>query len=108
MPGIDYKKLKEMASMADVLPVIGWEARHVEGDQRRGVCPLCNAGQTSGRRFAVRGNAWHCFGCKEGKGKSHLDLFRLATRLEIYPAALELCRRLKITVPWLTQGQPRH
>jgi DNA primase len=67
----------------------------------RGPCPLHGSRSATGRAFAahLERGVWHCFRC--GAAGNALDLWAQATGQALYPAVLELCRRLGRPVPWL-------
>jgi DNA primase len=79
----------------------GWQPRTRRGEQWRGRCPLHGSTSPTSRCFAVHlgKGVFHCFRC--GAGGNALDLYAAATRQPLYPAAVELCRRLGQAVPWL-------
>ena len=101
MARIDYRKLKMLVSMNDVVNVLQWKPVCALGGQERGKCPVHRSTNQRSRSFSVdrRGNRFQCFTCK-AKG-NQLDLFVQATGLKLYDAAVELCRRLRMDVPYL-------
>jgi DNA primase len=112
MPGIDFALLRRRLSLAQVLELIGFRATTRCGDQVRGPCPLHSAAasRSSSRRsrsFAahLERHCWHCFRC--GAGGNALDLYVAVTNLPVYAAALELCARLHLPVPWRAQQASR-
>lgn len=111
MPGIDFASLRRQVPLAQVLELVGFTALGRCGAQVRGPCPLhgSSASSASSRRsraFAahLERHCWHCFGC--GAGGNALDLYAAVTRLPLYAAALELCARLHLPVPWLRVAVP--
>jgi DNA primase len=86
--------------MRDVLALLAWQSRSRAGQQMRGACPLHGATAPTSRCFAVHlgKSIYQCFRC--GASGNALDLYAAVTGQGIYPAALELCRRLGHTVPW--------
>src|SRR5262249_20779071 len=109
MPGVCYRQLRASLSMKDVLALLGWQPRTRCGDPLRGPCPLHGSTSPPSRCFAVHvgKGVYHCFRC--GASGNALDLYAAATRQPLYAAALELCRRLGLAVPWLPadRGRPR-
>ena len=100
MAGIDYRELRRRVKMAAVLAVLAFEAVERRGEQVRGPCPLHGSGSPRSRSFAAhlgRG-VYHCFVC--GAGGNVLDLWVARTGLPLYRAALDLCERLPLEVPW--------
>ena len=107
MPGIDFALVRQQAPLAQVLELIGFRATTRRGPALRGPCPLHGATSPRSRSFAAHlgRHCWHCFGC--GAGGNALDLYAAATRQPLYAAALELCARLQLPVPWRRPARPR-
>lgn len=106
MLGIDYRKLRELVTIVAVLDALHWSPSMRNQSQGRGPCPICDAPDRK-RSFSVdrRGNRFQCFAC--GARGNQLDLFVKACKLTLYPAAIELCRRLRINVPYRQTEQRR-
>ena len=104
MRGIDFRELRALISMAEVLELIGFQAREASGQQRRGPC-LLHGSDESSRVFSVNlaKNAFQCFKC--GAAGNHLDLWAAITKQSLYQAALDLCQRLNREIPWLKSAQ---
>lgn len=101
MPGIDFKAVRALVSMAQVLEIVGFVATEVSGLQRRGPCPVHRSSSPSSRVFSVnlQKNVFRCFRC--GAEGNQLDLYAAVTRESVYQAALDLCQRLGIDPPRL-------
>ncbi len=99
MPGIDFTRLRQHVSLAQVLELIGFTATTRCGPQQRGACPVHGSTSRRSRSFAahLEKNCWHCFRC--GAGGNALDLYLAVTKLPVYEGALELCARLGVTPP---------
>ena len=106
MPGIDFREVRSLVSMAEVLELLGFHGRAASGKQLRGPCPL-HGSEESSRVFSVNlaKNTFQCFKC--GAAGNHLDLWASASKKSLYEAALDLCQRLGREVPWLRPGQRR-
>jgi DNA primase len=106
MPGIDFALLRRQLSLTQVLDLLGFQPTTRRGPQVRGPCLLHGSRSPRSRSFAahLEQHCWHCFRC--GAGGNALDLYAAATRLPLYEAALELCRRLGLTPPWLAPLRP--
>jgi DNA primase len=106
MPGVDFRQLRVLVSMSEVLELLGWQPRIRRGEQLRGPCPLHGSRSATSRCFAVHvgKKVYHCFGC--GASGNVLDLYAAATGQTLYQAALELCGRLGHTVPWRQRRTP--
>lgn len=104
MPGIDFRKVRALVSLGDVLELLGFVPRTSAGDQRRGVCPLHRFASRTSRVFSVNlaKNAFRCFQC--GAAGNQLDLWAAATKLSLHEAAEDLCRRLHHPIPWIQPG----
>jgi DNA primase len=101
MPGIDYREARARVRLAEVLELIGFEARSGFGDQLRGPCPVHGSRSATSRSFAAHlgKGVWHCFRCKAGGNV--LDLWSAVSKLPLYAAVLDLYTRLGREVPWL-------
>jgi DNA primase len=100
MPRLDFRAVRARVSMAEVLQLLGFEARGASGKQLRGPCPL-HGSAASSRVFSVHlaKNTFRCFKC--GAEGNHLDLWASATKKSLYAAALDLCHQLNREIPWL-------
>jgi DNA primase len=101
MPLIDLRAARSEISLAQVLELLGWRACRRHGEQVRGPCPIHGSRSPTSRSFSAhlgRG-VWRCFVC--GARGNTLDLWVKASSQGLYPAVLELYRRLGREVPWL-------
>ena len=101
MPGIDFRAIRDMVSMSDVLQLLDYHSSTILGDNLRGPCPVHRSKSTTSRSFAVnlKRKVYHCFSC--GAAGNHLDLFAACTQKRVFDAALELCQKLHRPVPWI-------
>lgn len=101
-PAIDFAAVRAALTIAQVLALLGFVPRSDHAGQQRGACPLHGSTSGTARCFSVNTQAhtFHCFKC--GRSGNALDLWAAANRLPIYEAALDLCQRLNIPLPWLT------
>ena len=106
MAGIDYRVLRRALRLGPVLDLLGFVPTRRAGAQVRGPCPLHGARSPRSRSFAahLERHCWPCFRC--GAGGNALDLWAAATRLPLYEAALDLCRRLNLPIPRLLARSP--
>jgi DNA primase len=104
MSAIDFREVRALVSMTEVLALLDYRPRSRFGQQLRGPCPLHGSAPSS-RVFSVHlgKNAFRCFKC--GATGNHLDLWAQATQQPLYQAALDLCQRLGRQVPWLNADQ---
>src|SRR5688572_15638449 len=107
MAGIDFRELRAAIAMRDVVALIDFVPTVVRGDQLRGPCPLHRSNNPRSTSFSISlgKNAFRCFRC--GAAGNHLDLWVAVTKLPLYEAAEELCRRLGLAVPRLVREQRR-
>lgn len=100
MPGIDYRELRNLVSMQEVLTLLAWTGVG-SGNQLRGPCPVHESNAPRSRVFSVNlaKKTFQCFKCKAAG--NHLDLWAATTRLPLFKAAVDLCERLQRPVPWL-------
>jgi len=106
MAGIDYAELRRRLTLGQVLELLGFVPSARCDAQLRGPCPVHGSHSPKSRSFAahLQRHCWHCFRC--GAGGNALDLWTAATRLPLYEAALDLCRRLHLEIPRLTARSP--
>jgi DNA primase len=100
MTGIDFCELRRRVKIGAVLELVDFRAVERRGEQLRGPCPLHGSSSARSRSFAAHlgKNVYHCFVC--GAGGNALDLWVALTGLPLYEAALALCQRLHLEVPW--------
>ena len=108
MPGVDFRAVREMISMSDVLELIGYTPSAISDNVLRGPCPIHRSQSTKSRSFAVnlKRKVFHCFCC--GAAGNHLDLYVAVTQKRLFEAALDLCRKLNRQVPWLQLNRKRN
>jgi DNA primase len=105
MPLIDMGQVKERVSFAAVLELLNWRHVRREAGWYRGGCPVHQRGREHGDCFAVREGGWKCHSC--GRHGDQLRLWAEATGQAIYPATLDLCRRLGVEIPYKRPDPPR-
>ncbi len=102
---VDYREIRRRVSIAQVLELAGWTPfrRELGGTQLRGGCPVHKSQSPRSRVFSVNPsrNIFRCFKCS-AKG-NQLDLWFSLSSLPPYEAAIDLCDRLGIDVPWLVR-----
>lgn len=100
---IDFAAVKSLIGIGAVLTLLGVEATKV---QHRGACPLHGNSSGTARCFSANldKNVFQCFKC--GQSGNALELWSKATQQTPYDAAIDLCRRLGIEVPTLTDARP--
>jgi DNA primase len=105
MAGIDFREVRVLVTMEEVLALLGFVPWSRSGPQLRGRCPL-HAGSSAAKSRPFSANlvqhSFQCFKC--GAAGNHLDLWALATGQSVYHAALDLCNKLNREVPRLVQG----
>jgi DNA primase len=101
MPGVDFRAVRDMIAMSEVLELIGYASYMIVDDVLRAPCPVHGSKSSKSRSFAVnlKRKVYHCFKC--GAGGNHLDLFATCIKMRVYDAAIELCARLHRPVPWI-------
>lgn len=101
MPGVDFDLVRSRIAMAQVLDLIGFEPVDRSGDQLRGPCPVHRSSWPSSRSFSANlaTHRYQCFKC--GSGGGQLELWAAVRGITIYEAALDLCERLGVDVPWI-------
>jgi DNA primase len=101
MPAIDFAKVRSLVSLAQVLDLLGLTDLDGTADQVRGPCPIHGSQTGKSRSFSAHlaKNMFQCFKC--GAAGNQLDLWAAATKQDIFHAAQDLCRVLKIGIPLL-------
>ena len=96
---IDYRQLRELVSIEQVLEFINWQPSATKGPQLRGPCPVHQSTNPHSRSFSVNleKNAYRCFSC-DSQG-NQLDLAAAIFGLDLHAAAIELCHRLQLNPP---------
>ena len=103
MPGVNFTAVRDAVSMSDVLRLLDFRLTSRCGDQWRGACPVHGSNSPRSRSFSVdvRRGRYHCFRC--GAHGNALDLWAAVRRLPLPEAAIELCERLGVPIPWVTR-----
>lgn len=103
MPRIDYRLLREQVAIEAVLALVDYVPVRQIGDNIRGPCPIHGSKSKRSKIFSActQRNIFQCFKC-EAKG-NQLDLWMAVSGLPIYESALELCDKLGIEPPLLTE-----
>ena len=110
MSPLDYAAIRRRIPIRCVLLLLAYEPAERRGHQWRGACPLPTcptwAGPSPARCFSVhvQRHLFQCFRC--GRSGNQLDLWTHVSGLQLYPATLDLCRRLSITPIQLSRPQP--
>ncbi len=101
MPSVDFRAVRAMVSMGEVLRLLGYPQPLPGVERWRGPCPLHRSTSSKSRTFSVhlKRNLFHCFRCKSAG--NHLDLYAAVTRQGVYQAALDLCEKLHYPIPCL-------
>ena len=105
MPLIDFGRLKQLVPLRAALDLIGWKPTRERWGQARGPCPVHSSRSTGSTTFHVTRDKWFCHKCLEGGDV--LRLWCLLHNLDAHAAAVGLCRRLGLAVPWMPRGQCR-
>ena len=103
MPRLDYRALRALIPIRAVLEELHYAPLVIRGDQWRGLCPLHGSQDSSDPCFSVhvRKHVFFCHRCH--RGGNQLDLWAAAIHLPLYSASLNLCQRLHLTPPLLSE-----
>lgn len=101
---IDFRSLRELVPMEDVLRLLEFRATARHGDQLRGPCPVHRSTNETSRSFSVNlsKGVYRCFSPCCGSKGNQLDLYAAATKLPLLEATHELCNRLGLPPPPLS------
>jgi hypothetical protein len=106
MRQVDFKALEALASIKDVLDLLGWKSVVRHGGGERGPCPVHGSSSPASTIFAHGPRGWFCHKCKQGGGA--FRLWYLVKRLDPGPeAAVALCKALGHPVPYLPRRRRR-
>jgi DNA primase len=105
MPGIDYATVRQSVPMSQVLEFLAFEPVRRSGNQLRGPCPVHRSSSPQSRSFSANlaANAFRCF--TSGASGNQLDLWRQVQGLTFLDAAVDLCQRVHLPVPWSRQSK---
>ena len=103
MAGVNFRAIRDLVSIDQVLDLLGFVAAEKVGDQVRGACPVHGATSPQSRSFSANlsKNAYRCFKC--GSQGNPLDLWAAATNQGLPQAAIDLCKKLNLEVPWIAR-----
>lgn len=103
MPGVDFDAVRSGVSMQKVLDWLGFEPKQRRGTQWRGTCPLHDTARAGGRSFSVNvvSGRFQCFHC-HARG-NQIELWAAAKGLSLFDAAVDLCQRAGLPIPWINR-----
>lgn len=101
MPGINFTELRQQITMSAVLQQIDFQPVSRCGAQWRGPCPVHGSSSPQSRSFSVNveQGRYHCHSCRSHGHQ--LELWAAIHQLDIYRAAVDLCRVCGRDVPWV-------
>jgi hypothetical protein len=101
MPGVDFRVIRSMVSILQVLELLRFVPTSARGNQVYGTCPIHGCLSRRRRCFSANlaNNGYRCFQC-DSKG-NQLDLWAAATNQNLFDAAIDLCEKLHVAVPWI-------
>ena len=101
MAGVDFLAVRDSISMSSVLALLDFSPSTQEGKQLRGPCPIHISSSPTSRSFSANlaKNAFRCFTC--GAAGNQLDLWAKVRGLSLFDAAIDLCGRANVAIPWL-------
>ena len=101
MPGVDYKTVQSRVPMARALELLGLASQGVTGEQLRVPCPVHCSQSPGSRSFSVHlaREVCHCFKC--GFAGNQIQLWAALKKMTVHEAAVDLCRRAGVEVPWI-------
>lgn len=101
MPGVDFNAVRATVSMASVLEWIGFTTQSARGDQLRGRCPVHEAASRRSRSFSVNLVKGICKCHRCGFSGNQIQLWAKLHGMTTYEAALDICWRAGVQVPWV-------
>ena len=103
MPGVDFDVLRAEVSMEQVLNQLNLQPTARSGNQWHGPCPVHGSTSAGSRSFSVNLDTGRYFCHKCQSHGNALELWAAVHKLNIYDAALDLCRALGRDVPWINR-----
>lgn len=101
MPGIDFQAVQAGVPMATVLRMLRFVPRGVRGDQLRGPCPVHGSKSPRSRCFSVDLGQGVCYCHTCGFAGNQIQLWAKVQDMGVYAAAIDLCGRAGLEVPWI-------
>ena len=101
MPGVDFRAVQSLVPMAKVLELVGFVASSASDDQLHGPCPVDQSQWRRSRSFSVNVGKGVCKCHKCGFAGNQLQLWAKLKGLSVYEAAVDLCQRSGVQVPWI-------
>ena len=101
VPGVDFQMVRSLVSMSDVLALVEFVPSESSGTHCRGPCPIHGSRSQASRSFSVdlERNAFRCFQCDVSGNQ--LDFWAAVTESNLHQAAIDLCERLNLDIPWI-------
>lgn len=101
MPGVDFQAVRSRVSMQKVLDLLRFASTATRGRQVYGDCPIHQCSNPRRRSFSANlaKNNYRCFLC--GAHGNQLDLWAATTKQSLFEAAVDLCQRANVEVPWI-------
>lgn len=101
MPGVDFQAVRSRVSMQQVLDLLRFVPTATRGQQVYGDCPIHHCSNPRRRSFSANlaKNLYRCFLC--GAHGNQLDLWAATTKQGLPDAAVDLCQRANVEVPWI-------
>lgn len=101
MPGVDFQAVRSRVSMRQVLDLLRFVPSATRGQQVYGDCPIHRCSNSRRRAFSAHlaKQNFRCFLC--GSRGNQLDLWAAATKQSLFDAAVDLCQRTAVEVPWI-------
>jgi DNA primase len=101
VPGVDFQVVPSRVPMARVLELLGFEVRHRRGSQIHGPCPVHQSQSKRSRSFSVNIASGLCCCHKCGFAGNQIQLWAKTKGMTVYAAAIDLCKRAGVDVPWV-------
>lgn len=99
MSMIDFRAVRQQIGILRVLTLLGIRWPRKSGRYNVGWCPLGCCSSPRAASYLIERNYWRCYRCQQ-KGNA-LELYGFIRGLDVYKAALELCEKTGVDVPYL-------
>jgi len=101
VPGVDFNAVQDLVPIAKVLELAGFVARGGSGGQLHGPCPVHKSQSRRSRCLSADLAKGVCKCHKCGFSGNQIQLWAKLKGMTVYQAAIDLCQRAGVQVPWI-------
>lgn len=105
VPSINYDILRRAVTLEEVMMLVGYRLNTMIGCTGRGPCPFRCSPDARCCSIDFRMKCWKCHRCNKCGGV--LDFYAAFSGRELFTSCLDLCRRMRIDVPYVERSTIR-